>query len=312
VNVFRNDIGQGTIFGLVPNVLDRIQVWRIGRKPLHTQPRRAVREQSSSRGAMSGQAIPNQNDRTMQVFVNFFYKANEIRRPRVVIQEFIVQPQPQRPGSLCHSGDGRDAIVSIPGSLQWRATARCPDTTSQWLQQIPAFIEKNQASLPFGALFLVAAKFRDARGRSPLHFARGRVAPAFVGSNPADAVVAVRTGGETRHRTVARSHLAREVRSNRPEHIPNTVCRGPRLPPVWCVGRQTAWMAGRDAAWLAAGSHVSRPSAIGMPTKHWNRRLQPQLLTTCPARTVWLQSCDGFRASQGFRLVSCCYYTQPA
>jgi hypothetical protein len=312
VNVFRNNIGQGAIFGLVPDVLDRIQVWRVGRKPLHVQPRRFIRKQLSGRGAMSGQAIPNQNDRTMQVIVNFSYEANKIRRPRVVIQEFVVQPQPQRPGSFCHGGECRNAIASIPRSLQWRVTAWRPDTPSQWLQQIPAFIEKNQASLPFEALFLVAAKFRDASGRSPLHFARGRVAPAFVGSNPADAVVAVRTGDETRRRTVAKSHLAREVRSSPLEHIPNTVCRGLRLPPVLYVDRQTAWMVGPDAAWLATGSHASTPSAIGMPRKHWNRRLQPHLSATCPARTAWLQSYDGFRASQGFRLVSCCNCTQAA
>jgi len=312
VNVFGNDVDQDAILGLVPDVLDRIQVWRVGRKPLHLQPRRAICKQLSGRGAMGGQAIPNQNDRTMQVTVNFSYEANEIRRPRVVIQEFVVQPQPQCPGSLCHGGKGGNTIASIPRALQWRAAARRPDAPSQWLQQIPAFIEKNQASLPFEALFLGAAKFGDARERSPLHFARGRVAPAFVGSNPADAEVAVRTGDETRRRTVARSHLAREVRSNRPEHIPNTACRGLRLPPVWCVDRQTAWAAGRDAAWLAAGSHASRPSAIGIPRKRWNRLSQPHLSTTCPARTAWLQSYGGFRAFRGFRLVSCCYCTQPA
>ena len=48
---------------------------------------------------MSRQAIPNQNDGTTQMSMDLAHEPNEIIRPRIVIQEFIVQPQSQRQGA---------------------------------------------------------------------------------------------------------------------------------------------------------------------------------------------------------------------
>lgn len=38
LDVFRNDIGQSPTFGLIPNVLHRIEVGRIGWKPFDLEP----------------------------------------------------------------------------------------------------------------------------------------------------------------------------------------------------------------------------------------------------------------------------------
>lgn len=312
MNVLRYNVRHGSVFGLVPNILHRIKVGRVGREPFNLQPRRAIRKQLSRRGAMSRQAIPDQNHRTPQVAVDLTHEANEIRRAGVVIQQFVIQAQPQSPRGLRHGGDCRDSIPSIPRALQWRATSRRPDAPLQRLQQIPAFVEENQASLPFEALFLVAAKFRDASGRSPLRFVRGLAAPAFVDSSPTHAATAARNWDETPRRTVARSRRVQEARSNRPARNPNNECRAPMLRPIPYIGGRTTWALAPDVAGLATGCRVSMPSSIGTPRKRWNRRLQPHPSTTCPARTAWLQSYDGLRASQGFRLVSCRHYTKAA
>ena len=190
VNVLRNDVRQGAVLGLIPNILHRIKVRRVRRKPFDLEPRGAVLKQSSGGRTMSRQAIPHQNDWTTQMPMDFAHESNEIRGPRIVIQEFVVQSQPQRPRRAGDGGDRRNAITSIPGTLNGRVASRCPHSSPQRLQQEPAFIEKNQASLTFEALFLVAAKFRDASGRCPPRCVRGLAAPASADSSPADAAIA--------------------------------------------------------------------------------------------------------------------------
>ena len=42
-----NDVRQGPVLGLIPNMLDRIEVWRIRRKPFDLEPSGTILKQSS-------------------------------------------------------------------------------------------------------------------------------------------------------------------------------------------------------------------------------------------------------------------------
>jgi len=310
VNVVRNDVGQGPLLGLIPDILHRVKVRGIRRKPFHLKPRGGVHKQLSGGGAMRGQAVPDQNHGTTQMCVDFSHEPNEIRRPRIVIQEFVVQPQTQRPRGAGDGGNRRDSIASIPRTLQGRVAPWRPHTPPQRLQQKPTFVEKNQASLTFEALFLVAAKIRDANGQCPPRFVRGLAAPASADSSPIDAANAAHTRDETPRRTVAGSCRAPKVRSIHPAHIPNTECREPEQRPIRSVGGRTVWTLCLDEAWTGACFRVSMPAASGGPMKRWSQRPQPLPSTTFPARRAWLQPFDGLRASRGFLLVSCPYCTE--
>jgi hypothetical protein len=261
---------------------------------------------------MSRQAIPHQNDCTAQVPMDFAHEPNEILGPRVVIQEFVIQPQPQRPRGAGDGSDCRNAIMSIPDTLEGRVARRRPYTPPQRLQQKPTFIEKNQASLTFEALFLVAATRRDTSGRCPLRFVRGRASPASGDSSPADAATAAHIPDETPRRTVAGSCPVPRVRSIHPVHTPNTVCRAPRQRPIRSVGGRTAWEPCPDEAWAVACLHVSKPSSTGVPRTRWSPPPQPLPSTTCPSRKAWPRFFDGLRASRGFLLVSCPNCTERA
>ena len=229
-----------------------------------------------------------------------------------MIQEFVVQSQPQRPGGACDGGDRRNAVASIPGTLDGGVACRRPHSPPERLQQKPTFIDKNQASLTFEALFLVAAKTRDASGRCPPRFVRGLAAPASADSSPADAASAAHTPGETPRRIVAGSCPAPMVRSIHPARIPNTGRRAPRQRPIRSVGERTAWDLCLDEAWIAACFHASRLSSTGVPRTRWSPRPQPLPSTTCPSRKAWPRSFDGLRESRGFLLVSCLNCTEPA
>lgn len=163
-DVLWNDVRQGAVLGLIPNILHGIEVRRIRRKPFDMEPGGPLLKQSSSGGTMSRQAVPHQNDGSAQMPMDFAHEANKILGPRVVVQKFVIQSQPQRPRGACDGSNRRNAFPPIPGTLDGRVACRRPHSPPQRLQQKPTFVEKNQASLTFEALFLVAAKIRDASG----------------------------------------------------------------------------------------------------------------------------------------------------
>lgn len=47
MDVLRNDVRQGPIFGLIPDILHRVEVRRIRRKPFDVEPRGTLLKQSS-------------------------------------------------------------------------------------------------------------------------------------------------------------------------------------------------------------------------------------------------------------------------
>ena len=47
LDVLGNDVRQGSVLGLIPDILDRIEVGRIWRKPFDLEPRGTILKQSS-------------------------------------------------------------------------------------------------------------------------------------------------------------------------------------------------------------------------------------------------------------------------
>lgn len=307
-DVFRNHVGQASVLRLVPNILDRIKVRRVRRKPFHVKPSGAVRQKTSSSRTMSRQAIPHQNDRPTQVMMNLAHELNEIGRSRVMVQQFIVQAQSRGPRRSRHGGNRRDPIAPIPRALDRRAAFWRPHASSQRLEQVAAFVEKNQASLPFEALFLVAARFRDAIERSGPRFVHERGVPASADSNLDGAAIAARTRDGNRRGTGAGSCLAPRGRSNRLARIPNDACPATMPPSVLPAAAWRVLAIVPDAAWTATCCHASRPSSNVVPKRRWNQLPRPLPSTTCPARKAWPRSFDELRAFLGFLVVSCRNY----
>jgi hypothetical protein len=271
MDIFRDDIRQGSILGLIPNILDRVEVRGIRRQPFHVQPRSAALQQSSGSRTMSAQAIPHEDDWTPQMIVNFSHEPDEILRPRVVIQKFIVQSQPGGPRRSRNRSHRRDPIVAVPGALERCAAQRGPHTPPQRLQQIPTFIEKYQASLSLEALFLVAAKFRDASERCPPRSVLGHAVPASADSSQVGAATAARSPDENSHRIIAGSCPAPGGRSSHRARIPNNVCPETTPPPIRSAGARRASVFYQDVAGTAACCRASMPFSSDAPKKHWNQ-----------------------------------------
>jgi hypothetical protein len=311
VDVLGNDVGQRTVLGLIPNILDGIKVRCVRRKPFDLEPSGAALKQSSCGGTMSRQSVPHEDDTSAQVLMNFAHEPNEIRGSCVVIQQFVVHPQPQRPRCAGDGGDRCNAIASIPGTLKGRMARRRPYPPSQRLQKIPTFVEENQASLTLEALFLVAAKFRDASRRCPPRFVRGPAAPASADSSQAGAATAAHTPHETRRRTVAGSRPALTVRSSHPAHIPNIACREPVPTPICFADAPPVSAFFPHEAWTVTCCRASTPPSTDAPMTRCSPQSQPLPSTTCLSRRAWPRLFDGLRAFRGFLLVSCPNCTEP-
>jgi hypothetical protein len=188
---------------------------------------------------------------------------------------------------------------------------RCPHAPPRRLQQKPTFIDKNQASLTFEALFLVAARCRDASGQCPPRCVLGLAARASADSSPTDAAAAARTLDGNPRRTVVGSCPAPAGRSSHRAHTPNNVCHALRQRLILSVARLKASASCLDEASSEACSHASTRLSIDKPMKRWNRPPQPLPSMTCPSRRAWPRSFDGLRVSRGFLLVSCSNCTKP-
>jgi hypothetical protein len=225
----------------------------------------------------------------------------------VVLKQRIVQPEsfrPRRAGKCCQCGD---SIVSIPGMLHGGLANRSPYTPPQRLQQIAAFVEKNQASLTFEALFLAAAIRRGAIERWPVRFVLGHVAPVSVDSSQVCAEASPRSPRGIRRQTVDKSGLGPADMSTPKASSPNKWCPASVQPKAPCAVRATVWRADQDA-----DEHVMpycRRDSIfpsnGMQRRRYTRLQQPLPSTFSLARKAGLQSFDELPAPQDFLVVSC-------
>lgn len=241
--------------------------------------------------------------------MNFPQELHHVGRACVVVKQFIVQTEPTCPRSAGNRRQGGDSIVPVPCVLDGRFSPGGPDSPPQRLQQIATFIEKNDASLPFEALFLAAASRRGSSGQWLARLVREPAALASVDSIRVCIAAAVYTPNGNERQKDARSCLPREGRSSLTGRTPMTEFLAPMRQPTYAVAVSTVSVLGLGEV-FAAGSRVARLVSSDVPTTRCTRPSQPLPSTSFPARTVGLRSSDGLRALRDFLMVSCPYRSE--
>ena len=309
VDIVGDDVGQIGVFGLVPHVFDGIKIRRVCWKPFYRKPLSAVRQQVPDGGAMGRQTVTHENERTSQVQVNLAQKPNKVRSSCVVVKEFVVQAESTGPGRASNGGQSSDPIVTIPDSLHRRVSRRSPHAPPQRLEQIATFIEKNQASLSFEALFLAAASSRDSSGRLRLRSARALAVLASADSNRADAANGAHRWGGTARQRGAGSCRVPAARSTPTARIPNAASPASGRQPIRIAGEPKASVFGPDGVLHVACHRAATPPSTDVPKTHWH--LPQQLLpsTSFSAGTAGLRFSDGSQALRDFLMVSCNYHS---
>src|SRR6266699_1176057 len=239
--------------------------------------------------------------------MNVSQKLHHVGGVGIVVEQRVVQPEslrPRRAGKGCHRGD---PVVPSPGMLDGRLSHGSPYTPPQWLQQIAAFVEKNQASLPFEALFLTAAILRGASGRWLARYVRGHVAPVSGDSNRACATAYRHSPRGTRRQNVAESNPAPLDKSNHKACSPSSVCPASVLPKVDRTADETASLSVRNVAEdrETCDRQVSRRPSTAKRMTHCNRSIQPLPSAISPAQKAGLLSFDELQALRECRMVSC-------
>lgn len=307
LDIVGDDVGQIGVLGLVPHVFDGIKVRGVCWKPFDTQPLRTVLQQLPDSGTMGRQTITNENQWTPQVQMDLAQEPNEVRSPCVVVKQFVIQAEPTGPRRASNGRQSSDPIVTIPDSLDRRVSRRSPHSPPQRLEQIATFIEKNQASLPFEALFLAAASSRGSSGQWRLRSARALVVLASGDSNRADAAIGAHRQGGTARQKVAGSCRAQAARSTPTARIPNAASPASGRRPIRIAAEPKASVFGPDEVLRAACYRVATPPSTDVLKTHWRLPQQLLLSTSFPAQTAGLRFSDGFRALRDFLMVSCTY-----
>jgi len=225
----------------------------------------------------------------------------------IMVQQFVIHAEASCPRSTTERGHDCDAIAPVPGMLHWRVATLRPHSTPQGLQQKATFIEKNQASLPLGALFLVAASADSASGRSPLRGVRGHAALVSADSNPSRAVACRHNRDGNPRRTTARSDLALRDQSNPPADSPNAAY--PTLAPRATLAGRMAAISARDqdeaSPRVSAHLRAARHPSSDLPRTCSNRLLQPLPPAISLAQRAGLPHVGELPAHREFQQVSC-------
>jgi hypothetical protein len=196
--------------------------------------------------------------------------------------------------------------------LQRRLANRSPHAPPQWLKQIATFVEKNQASLTFEALFLAAAIRRGATERWPVRFVPGRVAPASVDSSQVYVRACPRSPRDIRPRTVGESGLGPADMSTPKASTPNNRCPVSAQPKAPCVVPATFLGVGQDedARVMPYCHRVSIVPSNGTLRRRYTRPKQPLPSMFSLARKAGLQSFDELPAPRDFLMVACTQCTR--
>ena len=230
----------------------------------------------------------------------------------VMVEQRVVQPESFRPRRAGKGRQRRDSVVSVPGMLQRRLANRSPHSPPQWLKQIATFVEKNQASLTFEALFLAAAIRRGATERWPVRFVLGRVAPASVDSSQVCAKACPRSPRGIRRQTVGESGLGPADMSTPKASNTNNRCPVSAQPKAPCAAWATFLNVGQDADGrvMTYCRRVSIFPSNGTLRRRYTRSQQPLPSTFSLARKAGLQSFDELPAPRDFLRVSCSQFTR--
>jgi hypothetical protein len=221
-----------------------------------------------------------------------------------MVQQFDVQSKSIGPGSASDRRHRRDSVVAIPSQLDWPMSFGCPHSSPQRLQQKATFIEENDASFSFEALFLTAAIRRGANGQSPVRPFLAPVARGFEDSTRPPGEAAGRSLDDSRHRTVDGSDLAPRDQSIPTTHSPSDVSLATATPPNATAVRRTISLPDHDAVSVAVCRLVARPFATERLKRHLNQLQQPLPSATFPSQKAGLRFSDGLRAIRGFLWVS--------
>ena len=205
LNVFRRTTGQ-ILAQLCPNVLDRIEFRRAGRKVVNMEPRVLRQERLHLLTLMNRRVIPDQNDWTAHMPQQMSQEVNDLLTRQVAAIRLGAQfdlAAARRDKQRADRIDARMVLKTRPNPR--RLTTGCPSALERADQRLPIFINKYKGCAQVTPLFLSSAKGIASNARSPGRPAETRRVAASDNSSPGGVTHAKRHWGDTARQTTSKS-----------------------------------------------------------------------------------------------------------
>lgn len=179
-------------FPMSPNLLRRIQLRRIRREPMHSEPTMSAKEVLGNPTCMRSTSIPKQYDRPAQMTQQMPQKPNDFRAFDVMAMKTDIQSKPPKSRRYGQGGNRRNSIAPVMMPDYRSFSHRCPRFTDVGSKKKSAFIEKRQMGPMSFCVFLYAAKPAFSIGRWLFHPVQAPGVPVFDNSTQNHSAVSSR------------------------------------------------------------------------------------------------------------------------
>src|SRR3990170_6484606 len=202
LDVFRRSVGQVSIFGMVPDLLHRVEFRRMAGQPFHLKAAAGPLQQSAHRGPMHAPAIQDEEEALRLAAAQCSQEDHHLLRANVVSVRLPTQAQAV---PLRRYADGAYHRQPIPLAQPRRVPSGRPSPSHHRLQHEAAFVHEADATTLAARLFLYAASAVAATAGSALRLPPPPAVPASARSSRRPARSSRRGPGDSLSRSWSRS-----------------------------------------------------------------------------------------------------------
>lgn len=306
LNVVRYPVGEFDVLQMSPDEFNGIKFRRVGREPSIAEPDASIAIKPGSGRRVDFPAIPDQDQSPAKMLMDLAKELHYVIGMNVVMGDAVVQAEALRPRSDRQGANHAEPIVALPRISHKRCADGAPSISPQRLQEEPAFVEKNDASLQIGPLFLAGATFPGAISQWLDRF------PPLLGirldarSSRVDEAAFPHSPHGNPRRTGGKSTVSLAGSSTRRLETPKTAHQRSTPSANAFAGRRPTSDAVQDAPSPQAPVPHERRCypANALPRTHWPRPLQPLPSPISLAPEAGLQYVDELPTLRDFLEVS--------
>jgi len=184
-DVVRDEVGQVRVLCMIPDLLSRIEVRCIGRKPLHADdPGVALQVFLQDFGSVWFRSVEYEDELAADVAPQRPQENHDLKAADILGVNLPVETESNAASGKGNGTDNRQAIMTVPCSQNRSLTPGRPRSTDYRLQHEAALVDEEDASTFLPGVFLYAAIAAGASGRFVPHHVLELAAQASGNSSP--------------------------------------------------------------------------------------------------------------------------------
>ena len=182
INVSRRSVGKVGVFGMVPDLLHRVEFRRMAGEPFHLKAAGPL-PQSAHRGPMHAPAIQDKDEAIRLSTAQGTQEGQHLLGAKVISVRLPTQTQAMPLRRYAEGADHREPVVPIPLAQPRRLPAGRPSPSHHRLQHEAALVHEDDATTLAARLFLYAASAFAATAGSALRLSPALAAPVSARSS---------------------------------------------------------------------------------------------------------------------------------